>query len=235
MLLIPAIDLRHGKTVRLLKGDYTKETDYKQNPLQLATEFVRSGAKRIHIVDLDGAKGDGTNRSIICDIAQKVDAVIDTGGGVRTKEDIDELIEAGVKRVILGTVAIEDPSLVEEAVKAYPNNITVGVDAKDGIVKVRGWLEGSGKQANVLIEEMISKGIDEIIYTDIDRDGTLEGPNYAAYEALCKLPVKIIASGGVSSLADLKRLKSLPLYGVIVGKALYEGKFTVEEALEVLE
>lgn len=234
MLFIPAIDLRHGKTVRLLKGNYNKEKIYDQNPLQLAQSFAQSGAERIHVVDLDGAKGDGSNRNIICELAQKVDVFIDTGGGIRTKDDIDTLLSAGIGRVIMGTTALENTQLVEAANKEYPGRITVGVDAKDGIVKVRGWLKDNGKKAIDLINEICSLGVDEIIYTDIDRDGTLQGPNYAVYEKLCNLPVKVIASGGVSSITDLKKLKSLPLYGVIVGKALYENRFTIEQGLEAL-
>lgn len=235
MLLIPAIDLRKGKTVRLLKGDYKQETDYGHNPLELAKEFERKGAKRVHVVDLDGAKGDGSNRSTILKLAKEVSIKVDTGGGIRTMRDVEELLEGGIAQVVLGTAAIENPKLVTEALQKYPNQITVGVDALDGIVKVRGWLEGSGKDSLTLIKEMIDLGVKEVIYTDIARDGTLLGPNYKAYAKISTLPINVIASGGVSSLEDLKRLKELPLYGVIVGKALYESTFTLEEALEVLE
>jgi len=234
MLFIPAIDIRKGKAVRLFQGDYNQETIYSENPLELAEAFADSGARRIHVVDLDAAKGDGSNREIICQLAKKTSAVIDTGGGVRTESDIAELLGAGVSRVVLGTVALENPQLVQWAVANYPGQITVGIDAKGGIVKVRGWLEGEGKLGMDLAREMVDLGVDEIIYTDIEKDGTLEGPNEQIYEELCKFPVRIIASGGVSSLEDLKRLKKIPLYGVIAGRAIYEGKFTVREALEAL-
>ncbi len=234
MILIPAIDLRKGRAVRLYKGDYNKEKAYNKSPLQIAKEFAACGVQRIHIVDLDGAKGDGTNRRTILAIAKKVSIPLDTGGGIRTLKDIQELLEGGIKRVVLGTMAIEQPELVLQALKMYPGRVTVGVDALDGFVKVRGWLSDSKKNAFDLICEMISIGVDEIIYTDISKDGTLEGPNFSIYAKLAGLPVNIIASGGVSSLADLKKLKTLPLTGVIVGKALYEEKFTLEDALEVL-
>ncbi|MDD2430798.1 MAG: 1-(5-phosphoribosyl)-5-[(5-phosphoribosylamino)methylideneamino]imidazole-4-carboxamide isomerase [Firmicutes bacterium] len=234
MLFIPAIDIRRSKAVRLFRGDYNQEKVYSEDPLELAQSFIRSGAKRIHVVDLDGAKGDGSNRKIIQKMAKVVSATIDTGGGIRNKADIEQLIESGVSRVVLGTVALENPELVKWANKKYPGRITVGIDAKKNIVKVKGWLEGESQNGFDLAREVVDIGIDEIIYTDIDRDGTLEGPNYSLYERLCKLPVKIVASGGVASLEDLLKLNKLPLYGVIAGKALYEKKFTVEEALEAL-
>jgi len=233
VLLIPAIDLRKGKTVRLIQGDYEKEKDYGHEPLDLAKKFQDTGAKRIHIVDLDGAKGDGSNRQVIIDIANKLTATIDTGGGIRTMVDIEELIAGGVQKIVLGTVAVENPQLVKEAVKHYGDKVSVGVDALSGLVKVKGWLESTPVKADILIRQMIDFGVQEIIYTDIARDGTLAGPNYEALEILVNLPVKIIASGGVASLVDLKKLRKLPLYGVIVGKALYEGTFSLEEALEV--
>lgn len=234
MLLIPAIDLRNGQVVRLYKGDYSKEKAYSQDPLKIANGFSKSGVQRIHVVDLDGAKGDGTNRRTILQMAEQTSLILDTGGGIRSLKDIEELLEGGIKRVVLSTMAIEQPELVIQALKRYPGRITVGVDALDGFVKVRGWLSTSEIKALELIRKMISIGVDEVIYTDISKDGTLEGPNFSVYEKLTNLPVKVIASGGVSSLTDLKKLKSLLLSGVIVGKALYEEKFTLEDALEVL-
>lgn len=234
MLLIPAIDLRNGKVVRLYKGDYNKEKAYSQTPLKIANGFAKSGVQRIHVVDLDGAKGDGTNRRTILEMAKQTSLMLDTGGGIRSLKDIEELLEGGIKRAVLSTIAIEQPEIVIQALKRYPGRITVGVDALDGFVKVRGWLSTSKINAFELIQKMIAIGVDEIIYTDISKDGTLEGPNFSIYEKLSSLPVKVIASGGVSSLADLKKLKSLPLSGVIVGKALYEEKFLLEDALEVL-
>ncbi len=234
MLLIPAIDLRNGKVVRLYKGDYNKEKAYSQTPLKIANGFAKSGVQRIHVVDLDGAKGDGTNRRTILEMVKQTSLMLDTGGGIRSLKDIEELLEGGIKRAVLSTIAIEQPEIVIQALKRYPGRITVGVDALDGFVKVRGWLSTSKINAFELIQKMIAIGVDEIIYTDISKDGTLEGPNFSIYEKLSSLPVKVIASGGVSSLADLKKLKSLPLSGVIVGKALYEEKFLLEDALEVL-
>lgn len=234
MLLIPAIDLRNGQVVRLYKGDYSKEKAYSQDPLKIANGFSKSGVQRIHVVDLDGAKGDGTNRRTILQMAEQTSLILDTGGGIRSLKDIEELLEGGIKRVVLSTMAIEQPELVIQALKRYPGRITVGVDALDGFVKVRGWLSTSEIKALELIRKMISIGVDEVIYTDISKDGTLEGPNFSVYEKLTNLPVKVIASGGVSSLTDLRKLKSLLLSGVIVGKALYEEKFTLEDALEVL-
>lgn len=239
MHLIPAIDLRGGRCVRLIKGEKKREIVYSENPVEIALKWEAGGAGRLHVVDLDGAfEGWPVNFELIRDIARSVSIPVQLGGGLREKVAVENAFEAGVSRVILGTVAVENPSLVKELVEKHKNRIMVGIDARDGIVAVRGWVEGSGLQAVEMAREMERSGVAEIIYTDISRDGTLEGPNSEAIKAMAQsLSIPVIASGGVSSVEDLKKLKELEEWGVsgvIVGQALYSGRLDLQEALVAL-
>jgi phosphoribosylformimino-5-aminoimidazole carboxamide ribotide isomerase len=240
MQLIPAIDLRGGKCVRLFKGEREKETVYSTNPVEVALKWQSEGAARLHLVDLDGAfEGRPVNSAVISAIASVLHIPLQLGGGIRDAENVGRALELGVSKVILGTAAVEKPKMVKELVDRYQDRIIVGIDARDGIVAVKGWVEGSQRKAVDFALEMQDLGVREIIYTDISRDGTLEGPNYHAMEEMAKaLGIQLIASGGVSSLEDLRLLKGLEhlgITGVIVGQALYSGKFTLKEALMVFE
>jgi phosphoribosylformimino-5-aminoimidazole carboxamide ribotide isomerase len=240
MQLIPAIDLRGGKCVRLFKGEREKETVYSTSPVEVALKWQSEGAARLHLVDLDGAfEGRPVNSAVISAIASVLHIPLQLGGGIRDAENVGRALELGVSKVILGTAAVEKPKMVKELVDRYQDRIIVGIDARDGIVAVKGWVEDSQRKAVDFALEMQDLGVREIIYTDISRDGTLEGPNYHAMEEMAKaLGIQLIASGGVSSLEDLRLLKGLEhlgITGVIVGQALYSGKFTLKEALMVFE
>lgn len=240
MQLIPAIDLRGGKCVRLFKGEREKETVYSTNPVEVALKWQSEGAARLHLVDLDGAfEGRPVNSAVISAIASVLHIPLQLGGGIRDAENVGRALELGVSKVILGTAAVEKPKMVKKLVDCYQDRIIVGIDARDGIVAVKGWVEDSQRKAVDFALEMQDLGVREIIYTDISRDGTLEGPNYHAMEEMAKaLGIQLIASGGVSSLEDLRLLKGLEhlgITGVIVGQALYSGKFTLKEALMVFE
>ena len=240
MQLIQAIDLRGGKCVRLFKGEREKETVYSTNPVEVALKWQSEGAARLHLVDLDGAfEGRPVNSAVISAIASVLHIPLQLGGGIRDAENVGRALELGVSKVILGTAAVEKPKMVKELVDRYQDRIIVGIDARDGIVAVKGWVEDSQRKAVDFALEMQDLGVREIIYTDISRDGTLEGPNYHAMEEMAKaLGIQLIASGGVSSLEDLRLLKGLEhlgITGVIVGQALYSGKFTLKEALMVFE
>ena len=238
MILYPAIDIKDGKCVRLQKGDFNTTTVYGDNPVEMAIRWEREGADYIHVVDLDGAqKGAGANREIIAKMTKAVSIPIQLGGGIRTLEDIKEGLSLGVKRVILGTVAIENPGLVKEAVELYGGDkIVVGVDAKDGKVAIHGWETVSSKDAKDVCLEMKSYGVKTIIYTDISQDGMMKGPNIKSTEKLIKeTGMDIIASGGVSKLDDLVNTKSIGSAGTIIGVALYLDAFTLGEALEIVK
>lgn len=238
--LIPAIDLQGGKCVRLLKGIREMETVYSTNPVEVALKWQSEGASRLHLVDLDGAfEGRPVNSSIISAITTSLDIPLQLGGGMRNAENVRRALELGVSKVILGTAAVEKPEMLKELVDLYQDRIIVGIDARDGIVAVKGWVEGSARRAVDFALQMQDLGVREIIYTDISRDGTLEGPNYSALEEMARaLDMQLIASGGVSSLKDLRLLRELEhlgITGVIVGQALYSGKFSLKEALMELE
>lgn len=240
MLVIPAIDLHGGKCVRLLQGKREKETVYSLNPVEVALKWQSAGAKRLHIIDLDGAfAGRPVNSTIIEKIAANIEIPLQLGGGIRDHQIIKNALELGVSRVILGTTAVEKPELVKEMVALYGEKILVGIDARDGFVAVKGWVEASSKKALDFALEMQGYGVQEIIYTDISRDGTLAGPNLEALKEMATtLEIPVIAAGGVSSLEDLRLLKDLAQFGVesvITGQALYAGCFSLKEALAVLE
>ncbi|RVU54266.1 1-(5-phosphoribosyl)-5-[(5-phosphoribosylamino)methylideneamino]imidazole-4-carboxamide isomerase [Anaerosphaera multitolerans] len=231
MIILPAIDLKEGKCVRLHKGVESKVTYYFDNPLEVAHNLVKEGAEYIHIIDLDGAfNKENNNLKIIESIASSIDIPLQIGGGIRSLETAENLISMGVNRIILGTVAIENPQFVKKLVEKYSDKIAVSLDCYGEKVAVKGWVEKTEKNLFKLCKEFKSYGISSIIYTDIERDGTLSGPNLVLLERLQKtFGDNIIAAGGLSSVKDLVNLKKIGLYGTIVGKALYEGKITMED------
>ena len=233
MILYPAIDIRGGKCVRLTQGRYEDMTVFAEDPLSIAQQFEEDGARYIHVVDLDGARGEATNRALIAHMAQRLKIPLQTGGGIRSLQDIDAVIESGVSRVILGTSAVKNPELVSKAVLKYGRKIAVGIDAKDGYAAIEGWETTSALRATELAKKMVSLGVNTIIYTDIATDGMLSGPNLAAMEEMLKtVPIEIIASGGVSSIQDLLALKKVGAHGAIVGKAIYTGALNLKDALQ---
>lgn len=239
MDVIPAIDLLEGRCVRLYQGDYAQSEIFNDNPADVARQWVDQGAKWLHVVDLDGAKtGQLTNLKSIEAIVQAVSVPIQVGGGLRDQDKVRQLLGMGVQRVILGTVAVEQPQLVKLLCNEFPNQVVVGIDARNGRVATRGWLETSDVLATHLAQQMSQLGAAAIIYTDIHRDGTLTGPNLEALRELAEsIPIPIIASGGVSSITDLLSLLALePLgvRGVIVGRALYTGDVSLKAALQAI-
>lgn len=236
MILYPAIDILGGKCVRLSQGRYSDVTVYSDNPKDVASKFQEDGAEFIHIVDLDAARGGKGNRQLIIDIASQLNIPVQTGGGIRTIDDINYILQSKVERVIIGTAAVKNPEVVKEAVALYGSRIAVGIDAKDGMVAVEGWEEVSSINAVELAEKMESFGVRTIIYTDIATDGMLSGPNTEAMsEMVNKTNMEVIASGGVSKLEDLLELKKTGVSGAIVGKAIYAGAIDLKEALEKIK
>ena len=235
MLIFPAIDLYDGKAVRLYKGDYQNMTVYSDDPLSVASDFVAAGATCIHMVDLEGAR-DGTtpNLAIVRDIASKTPLFTEIGGGIRSMETVRAYLEAGVDRVILGTAAVTDPDFLKTALAEYGERIAVGVDIKDGKVAIKGWLETAEDDALTFCGKMQALGVRTIISTDVSKDGAMMGANHELYRTLSeRFDLHIVASGGVSSLDDVKRLRALDLYGAIIGKAYYTGAIDLKEAIEV--
>lgn len=239
MEVIPAIDLLGGKCVRLYQGDYAQSQVFNDNPVDVARQWEEEGATRIHIVDLDGAKtGEPVNLNAIASIVAAVSVPIEVGGGLRSYDRVRELLGLGVRWAILGTVAVEQPDLVETLCTEFPSQIIVGIDARNGKVATRGWLETSEVDAKTLATQMEDRGAAAIIYTDIHRDGTLTGPNLDALRELCQtISIPVIASGGVSSITDLLSLLALEPQGVIgaiVGRALYTGDISLGEAVRAV-
>ena len=240
MLIIPAIDIRDGKCVRLFKGDFAKETVFSDRPEEMAQKWQNAGARFLHLVDLDGALAKKPmNLDTVERILHSVELPVELGGGIRSLEHIETALSLGVHRVILGSVAVQEPELVKEACQRYKERIVVGIDAKDGIVAVDGWGVSGDVEAGELARRMVKAGVRTIIYTDISRDGTLAGVNAEATVALAKESgASVIASGGVSSLADICRLKTLEaegVCGVIVGKSIYTGALDLAKAIEIAE
>ena len=235
MYILPAIDLYEGKAVRLYKGDYAQMTVYSENPTEVALDFEKSGAKFLHIVDLEGAReGTTPNIDTVCALKKNTSLFCEIGGGIRTMEIVDRYIAAGVDRVILGTAAVTNPEFAKEAAAKYGEKIAVGVDIKDGYVAVCGWTEKSKETAIEFCKKMQSIGITTLICTDISKDGAMQGTNVELYKTLSnELNMNIIASGGVSSLDDVKALRSLGIHGAIIGKAYYTGAISIAEAIEV--
>lgn len=239
MDVIPAIDLLGGRCVRLYQGDYARAQVFDDDPVAVAQQWASQGAARLHLVDLDGAKtGQPVNLKSIAAIVQAVNIPVQVGGGVRDRDRVTALLDLGVERVILGTIALEQPELVRQLAQEFPQQILVGIDARDGRVATRGWLETSEVSAIDLAQQIASQGIAGIIYTDIQRDGTLQGPNLAALRELAAaISTPVIASGGVSSITDLLSLLALEpmgVSGVIVGRALYTGDVSLREALQAI-
>lgn len=235
MLIFPAIDLYQGKAVRLLRGDYANMTVYSENPTEIALDFRSQGAEWIHIVDLEGAK-DGTtpNFETVCAIRRVSGLKCEIGGGIRDLQTIERYLSAGIDRVILGTAAVTAPGFVAEAVKRYGERIAVGVDIRDGYVAIKGWTEKSSLDAMEFCAEMEKIGVRTLICTDISRDGAMQGTNRELYRTLSeRFGLQITASGGVSTMEDVAHLKTLGLYGAIIGKAYYTGAVNLQKAIEV--
>ena len=234
MVLFPAIDILNGKAVRLFKGDYNAVTVYSDNPWEFAQDFLDKGCSAIHIVDLDGARsGETVNIETVKKIAEIKGLYSEIGGGIRNIGTVEKYLEAGVDRVILGTAALKDPVFLKDAVSKYSSKIAVGVDLRDGKVAVKGWVETTEKDGIEFLRELEDLGIESVIVTDISRDGAMKGSNIDLYKKIKEeVSLKVTASGGVSTLSDIKALRSLDLYGAIIGKAYYTGAIRLEEALE---
>jgi len=235
MDIIPAIDLKGGKCVRLYQGDYSKETVFSVDPVATALKWQEQGAGRLHLVDLDGAAaGEVRNTKAIEDIVKNTRLEVELGGGIRRTDVVEQLIKLGVKRVILGTVAVEQIELTKRIIKRFGEAIVVGIDARDSYVTTHGWMKISTMTALDLSQAMAAIGARRIIYTDVKRDGTLTEPNYeATAELVNKLKIPVVASGGISSIEHIRELAALGAEGVIIGKALYTGDIDLKEALAV--
>lgn len=236
MILYPAIDMLDGQAVRLRQGKREDVTVY-GNPAEVAHQWKAQGAEWLHLVDLTAAfEGQTRHLPLIREVVAAFDGKVELGGGLRTMQDIDLRMEIGVSRVILGTVAAEKPTVVQEACRRYPGHIAVGIDAKDGMVATRGWVTSAGMTAVELALRMRDLGVTTVIYTDVSRDGMMQGPNVAATQMLIeKTGLHVIGSGGVSSLDDLRNLRTAGCGGAILGKSLYEKAFTLAEALAAME
>ena len=235
MKLFPAIDLYDKKAVRLYKGDYAQMTVYSDNPIEIARDFERCGAEYIHVVDLEGAK-DGTtpNIEVVSNIAKGTSLKVEIGGGIRNMQTLDKYFDSGVFRAILGTAAVVDEEFLFSAIEKYGDRIAVGADIKDGFVAIKGWLEKSEYTVEAFFEKMQSVGVKTVICTDISKDGAMKGTNLELYRKLSeKYSVDIVASGGVSSMADVKALSEMGIYGAIIGKAYYTGAIDLKDAIEV--
>ena len=237
MLIFPAIDLYQGKAVRLLKGDYNAMTVYSDEPPRIAEDFRACGAAQMHIVDLEGAKAGGTpNLSTVLAIKRRGGLFCQVGGGIRSMETVEKYLTAGVDRVILGTAAVTDPAFLERAAGQWGERIAVGLDIRDGYAAIRGWTEKSALRAEDFCEKLQALGIRTLICTDISRDGAMQGANHELYRQLReRYDMHIIASGGVSSLDDVKKLRDADLYGAIIGKAYYTGAIDLKKAIEAAE
>ena len=235
MKLFPAIDLYNKKAVRLYKGDYAQMTVYSDNPLEIAQDFERCGAEYIHVVDLEGAK-DGTtpNIEVVSSIAKNTSLKVEIGGGIRNMQTLDKYFDSGVFRAILGTAAVVDEAFLRSAIEKYGDRIAVGADIKDGFVAIKGWIEKSEYTVEAFFEKMQSVGVKTVICTDISKDGAMKGTNLELYRKLSeKYSVDIVASGGVSSMADVEALSEMGMYGAIIGKAYYTGAINLKDAIEV--
>ena len=235
MILFPAIDLFEGKAVRLYKGDYAQMTVYSDHPEEIAADFAACGATHIHLVDLEGARsGETPNLETVLKIRESTGLFCEIGGGIRSMEIVERYLSAGLDRVILGTAAIEDEAFLHRAVERYGDRIATGADIRDGYVSVKGWTQQSGVTLEAFFEKMQETGVSTVICTDISRDGAMRGTNREMYRMLSeKFRVQITASGGVSSLEDVKSLRKMDLYGAIIGKAYYTGNIDLKEAVRI--
>lgn len=232
MIILPAIDLLDGKVVRLYQGDYQQQQVFGDDPVVFAKEFQQKGATHLHLVDLNGAKvGTKVHFEVVRRIVAETDLFVELGGGIRTEADIEDVLAAGVNRVILGTIAQKNPIFAKEMLAKYGEKIAVGVDARDGMVAVAGWLETTETRADDFCQQLADWGCQTIIYTDIAKDGTGKGIDVAMYQRLNQLGLDIVASGGVASLTDIRQLAQVETYGAIVGKAIYSGALTLEDCL----
>ena len=234
MILFPAIDLFEKKAVRLYKGDYENMTIYSENPMEIAQDFAAKGCTHIHMVDLEGAK-DGTTPNIasVEQVATQTDLFVEIGGGIRNMETVERYMRAGVSRVILGTAAVNDEAFLQAAVAKYGDRIAVGADVKEGCIAIKGWLETAAVTLEAFLQKMQNIGVRNVICTDISKDGAMKGTNLGLYKSLSeKFRLDITASGGVSSMEDIRQLRSMDLYGAIIGKADYPGAIDLKEAVE---
>ncbi|MCD1025435.1 1-(5-phosphoribosyl)-5-[(5-phosphoribosylamino)methylideneamino]imidazole-4-carboxamide isomerase [Enterococcus sp. SMC-9] len=236
MIILPAIDLYDRKVVRLYQGDYDQQEVFGADPLEFAKSFAIAGAKYLHLVDLNGAK-EGTKKQfdLVAEIVQQTDLFVELGGGIRSEADIEDCLAVGVKRVILGTIAQKKPEFAKAMIAKYGEKIAVGVDAREGMVAVNGWLETTQTDAYTFCQELVAAGCQTIIYTDIAKDGTGAGMDIAAYQKLNQLGCNIVASGGVATIEDIKGLVQVDTYGTIVGKALYSGQLDLAACLFAAE
>ena len=239
MIIFPAIDIKGGKCVRLIKGDFEKMTSYKNLPIDQAKKYYESGFNNIHIIDLDGAlQGKPTNSNVIKEIIKKVKLKIQIGGGIRTFDDVNNWIETGVDRVVMGTAAVENTDLLKTACNKFKNKIAVALDVKDGLIALSGWKKQTNISAIDFIKKIQNFGVSRIIYTDINKDGTKKGPNIKdTVELSSKVKIPLVISGGVSSIEDIKKIKSLNnsnIEGVIVGKSIYDGDIKINELAKQL-
>lgn len=237
MHIIPAVDIKNGLAVRLFQGEKDKETIYSDSPADMARRWAAEGATYLHVVDLDGAfDGESGNERHIKEIVEAVNIPVEVGGGIRTLDKARRLVDYGVDRVIIGTRALESRAFVDQLVEALPGRINIGIDARDGFVAVKGWTEVSDVRADRFIHSFNGSGVSGIIYTDISRDGALSGANIQAMKDACEATdIPVIASGGVTSTEDIAALRDLPLFGIIVGKALYEGRISLGSAMAALK
>jgi phosphoribosylformimino-5-aminoimidazole carboxamide ribotide isomerase len=237
LIIFPAIDMKDNKCVRLTQGDFEKVKVYSDNPVDMAVEWEKKGAEFLHLVDLDGAKSEVfINKKTIEEIVDTVNIPVQVGGGIRSEERVEELLSLGVNRVIVGTMAIENKELLKKLVSKYKERILVSIDAKDGKVATRGWKVISNVDSLELCKELEAIGIKTIVYTDIAKDGMLEGPNFQIYQTLIKeTGLNIIASGGISSMDDIKQLYSMNIYGGIIGKAFYDNKLDFGEVIKCIK
>ena len=234
MIIFPAIDILNGQCVRLIQGDYNQEKIYSNSPIDMAKKWEAKGAEFIHIVDLDGAKtGDSINKKVILDIAKTVNIPVQVGGGIRSLDIISTYLENGVHRVIIGTAAINDPAFLKAAVEKYGDKIAVSLDARNGYVATDGWTDTSDVAALDLVKQLEEIGVKTIVYTDIAKDGMLQGPNLQEQQTINEATsMNVIASGGVTTKEDVENLQALNMYGTIIGKALYDGKLDFESLVE---
>ena len=237
MLIFPAIDIIGGKAVRLYKGDYNQVTVYSERPWEIAEDFISKGAKAIHIVDLDGAReGSAVNMEVVRKIACFPDILTEIGGGIRNQDTVERYLDAGISRVILGTAALNDPVFLRRILALYGERVAVGVDLKDGKVAVKGWLEKSDKDGLTFLRELEDMGVKSVIVTDISKDGAMKGTNLGMYRSIgASTSLKVTASGGVSTLEDVRALKEIGVFGAIIGKAYYTGAIDISEAIRITE
>ena len=233
MEIIPAIDIRDGRCVRLVQGDYDRETVFDDDPVKVAVRWAAAGASRIHVVDLDGARdGQQANAGTVREIVQTVNCAVQTSGGIRTMETLQSMLDAGVNRIVIGTAAVKDPLFLREAIAVARERLIVSVDARDGLVRLQGWTEATNLPARAWIGQLADMGVERVVVTDIARDGLLEGPNLELYEELVSdTSVAVVAAGGVTTVDDVRRLSECGVEAAIIGLALYTNDISLREAI----